>query len=85
MKNLHAIKHIYPDAVFSMVNDDVKQITWVGESYPIPTAKELKDAIDAIDAAEAKALADKAAAKTSALAKLRGLGLTEDEAKAIFG
>lgn len=85
MKNLHAIKHIYPDAIFSMVDDDVKQITWVGESYPIPTAKALKDAITAMEAAEAKAIADKAAAKASAIAKLEALGLNLEEAQAIFG
>jgi hypothetical protein len=68
-----------------MVDDDVKQITWVGQEFPIPTAKQLKDAIAAMEAAEAKAIADKEAAKASAIAKLAVLGLTEEEAKAIIG
>jgi hypothetical protein len=85
MKNFNAIRFLYPEAIFSMVDDDVKQITWVGQEFPIPTAKQLKDAIAAMEAAEAKAIADKEAAKASAIAKLAVLGLTEDEAKAIIG
>jgi hypothetical protein len=85
MKKFHAIRYIYPDAVFSMIDDDVNQITWVGQEYPIPTAKELKDAIDAMEAAEAKVIADRAAAKASAIAKLEALGLNLEEAQAIFG
>lgn len=85
MKNFNAIRYLYPEAVFSMIDDDVKQITWVGESYPIPTAKALKDAVTAMEAAEAKAIADKAAAKASAIAKLEALGLNLEEAQAIFG
>jgi hypothetical protein len=85
MKNFNAIRFLYPEAIFSMVDDDVKQITWVGQEFPIPTAKQLKDAIAAMEAAEAQAIADKEAAKASAIAKLAVLGLTEDEAKAIIG
>lgn len=85
MKNFNAIKFLYPEAIFSMVNDDPNQITWVGEAFPIPTAKQLKDAIAAMEAAEAQAIADKAAAKASAIAKLEALGLNLEEAQAIFG
>ena len=84
MKNFNAIRHLYPDAIFSMVDDDVKQITWVGQEFPIPTAKALKDAIKAVEDAEAQAIADKEAAKVSALAKLEALGLSLDEVKAII-
>jgi hypothetical protein len=38
-----------------------------------------------MEAAEAKAIADKAAAKASAIAKLEALGLNLEEAQAIFG
>jgi hypothetical protein len=38
MKNFNAIRFLYPDAIFSMIDDDVKQITWVGQEYPVPTA-----------------------------------------------
>ena len=85
MKNFDAIRYIYPDAVFSMVDDDPKQITWVGQEFDIPTAKQLKDAIKALEDAEAKAIADKEAAKASAISKLEALGLTLPEAQAIIG
>jgi ATP-dependent protease HslVU (ClpYQ) ATPase subunit len=85
MKNFNAIRFLYPDAIFSMINDDVSMITWVGEEYPSPTAKQLSDAIKAIEDKEAQDLLDKEEAKNSALAKLQALGLTEAEAKAIAG
>jgi hypothetical protein len=85
MKNFAAIKFLYPTAEFSMINDDVKQITWAGEEFPIPNAKQLKDAIAAMEAAEAKVIADKEAAKASAIAKLEALGLNLAEAQAIIG
>lgn len=85
MKNFNAILYLYPDAVFSMVNDDVSMITWVGQEYPIPTAKQLSDAIKAIEDKEAQDVLDKEEAKNSALSKLQALGLTETEAKAIAG
>jgi hypothetical protein len=85
MKNFEAVRYIYPDAIFSMVNDDVSMITWVGQEYPVPTAKQLSDAIKAIEDKEAQDILDKEAAKNSALTKLQALGLTEAEAKAIAG
>jgi hypothetical protein len=85
MKNFNAIRFLYPDAIFSMINDDVSMITWVGEEYPSPTAKQLSDAIKAIEDKEAQDVLDKETAKNSALTKLQDLGLTEAEAKAIAG
>ena len=83
MKNFNAIKYIYPASEFSMVNDDVNQIAWVGQSYPIPTAEELQNAIAAIEAAEAAKAAELAANKESARAKLAALGLTGEEIAAL--
>jgi hypothetical protein len=85
MKNFNAVRYIYPNAEFSMINDDVSMITWVGEEFPIPTKKQLSDAIKAIEDKEIQDLASQEAAKNSALAKLQALGLTESEAKAIAG
>jgi hypothetical protein len=85
MKNFDAVRFLYPNAVFSMVNDDVSMITWVGEEFPIPSKKQLSDAIKALEDKESQDLADKEAAKNSALTKLQSLGLTEAEAKAIAG
>ena len=83
MKNFNAIKFLYPSSEFSMVNDDVNQITWVGDSYPIPTAKELEDAILAMEAAEAAEAAELVSNKESAKAKLAALGLTPEEIAAL--
>jgi hypothetical protein len=85
MKNFNAVRFLYPDAVFSMVNDDVSMITWVGEEFPTPTAKQLSDAIKSIEDKEAQDILDKEESKNSALSKLQALGLTEAEAKAIAG
>jgi hypothetical protein len=85
MKNFNAIRFLYPDAEFSMINDDVAMITWVGQDYPIPTKQELDNAIKAIEDKEAQDLQDREDLKNSALAKLQALGLTEEEAKAVAG
>jgi hypothetical protein len=84
MKNFDAVRYIYPDAVFSMVDDDVNQITWVGQDYAIPTAEQITTAIAAIEAADAQAIINKAAAKATAEAKLLALGLTADEVAALI-
>lgn len=83
MKNYDAIRFLYPDAKFSIVNDDVSMITWVGEQYPIPTEEELQNAIQTMEAQEAQKLAAQVAAKGSARAKLAALGLTEEEIAAL--
>ena len=83
MKNFNAIQFLYPDAVFSMVNDNPNQITWVGQEFPIPTDKQLTNAIQAMEDEEEAATAAKADAKASAIAKLEALGLSAEEIAAI--
>ena len=83
MKNFNAVRFLYPEAIFSMVDDDVNKITWVGQEYPVPTAEQLSEAIAAMEAAEAKAIADKEAAKISAQAKLAAIGLSSEEIAAL--
>jgi hypothetical protein len=83
MKNFNAIKFLYPEAEFSMINDDVTKITWVGQSYPVPSAEELQNTIAAMEAAEAAKAAEQAANKESARAKLAALGLTPEEIAAL--
>jgi hypothetical protein len=83
MKNFNAIQFLYPEAVFSMVNDDPNQITWVGQEFPIPTVEQLEDAITAMKAEEAAKVTAKAAAKESAQAKLTALGLSGEEIAAL--
>ena len=83
MKNFNAIRFLYPDAIFSMVDDDPNKITWVGQEFPIPTEEELAAAINAAEEQEAAAIAAKAAAKAAAMAKLEALGLSIEEVAAI--
>ena len=83
MKNFNAVRYIYPDAVFGMVDDNPQQITWIGQEYPIPTAEQIAAAIAAMEGAEAQEIIDKAAAKASAEAKLAALGLTVEEIAAL--
>lgn len=80
MKNFDVIRHIYPDAIFSMIDDDLAQITWVGQQYDIPTTQEIANAISEIEAA-ANA---KIALRESAIEKLTEFGLTIDEVNAII-
>lgn len=79
MKNFNAIRYIYPDAIFSMVDDDPQQITWVGQEYDIPTAEQITSATAALEAEDAA----KITARESALAKLAALGLTVEEIAAL--
>ena len=84
MKNFAAIQFLYPTAKFSMINDDVKQITWVGEEFPIPTTDQLQNAIQEMETAETEQLATQTALKESAKAKLiAGQPLTPEEAATI--
>ena len=83
MKNFNAIRFLYPEAVFSMVNDDPNQITWVGQEFPIPTDEQLTNAIAAMEAEEVAKAAAKTAAKESAQAKLTALGLSSEEIAAL--
>lgn len=85
MKNSKAIMALRPNAEFTMNDDDPSTIIWHTEGVTTPTAKEIKDAIKAMEAEEAAQVAAKEAARTSAIAKLAALGLTLDEAQAIIG
>jgi len=79
-----AISSLFPTAEY-IVNNDNGEVTWLN-----PTTAPVTDAqIDAeLVRLQAKAITDKQtqeSAKTSALAKLAALGLTQDEVKALVG
>jgi hypothetical protein len=80
-----AISSLRPGAEFTMNNDDIKTIVWHTEGVTTPTKKQIDDEIKRLEAAEVQSIADKAAAKASAIAKLEALGLNLEEAQAIFG
>jgi glucuronate isomerase len=85
MINMKAIQYLRPDAEFVMTDDDPSTIVWHTEGVTTPTAKQIKDAIKAMETEDATFIATKAAAKASAIAKLEALGLNLDEAQAIIG
>lgn len=79
-----AIKKINPDAEFTINADDIDQITWLNGTTPI--AKENIEAmIPTVEAEEAQKILDKEAANESAVNKLKGLGLTDEEIEAFRG
>jgi hypothetical protein len=80
-----AIASLRPGTEFTMNNDDIKTIVWHTEGVTTPTKKQIDDEIKRLEAAEAKVIADKEAAKASAIAKLEALGLNLAEAQAIIG
>jgi hypothetical protein len=82
---VQALRSLRPGAEFTMNDEDLSTIVWYTEGVKTPTKKEVADEIKRLEAAEAKAIADKAAAKASAIAKLEALGLNLEEAQAIFG
>jgi hypothetical protein len=84
MSNFKAIQYLYPNAEFTINDDDVSTIVWKTEGITTPSAKQIQDAIKTMGAAEAKAISDKEAAKASTLAKLEKLGLTAEEIQATF-
>jgi len=87
MKNYlsNAIYLLKPTAEFSFTDNDYSTIKWDNLDGDAPTKSEIDAAIKTIKANEAKAEADKEAAKQSAQAKLAALGLTEEEVASILG
>jgi hypothetical protein len=82
---VQALRSLRPGAEFTINDEDISTIVWYTEGVKTPTKKEIADEIKRLEAAEAKAIEDKAAAKASAIAKLEALGLNLEEAQAIFG
>lgn len=85
MSNFEAIKYIYPEVEFTMTNDDTSTIIWHTEGITTPTKKQIEDAIIALEIEKENSNQQKIQNKESALNKLKALGLTEDEAKALVG
>ena len=83
MKNFEAIQYLYPEAAFSMVDDDISTIAWRTEGITTPTQEEINKAIAAMEAETVAKAAAKAAAKESAQAKLAAIGLTPEEIAAV--
>jgi hypothetical protein len=82
---IQALSSLRPNSQFTITDEDLSSIVWHTEGTTTPTKKQIDDEIKRLKDAEAKAIADKEAAKKSAIAKLEALGLTLPEAQAIIG
>ena len=80
-KVLEAIKKINPDAQASITVEDLNTIRWENGTTPISIA-DIQAQIPVVEQEIADAAAKKIADKASADAKLKALGLTDDEIKA---
>ena len=80
-KVLEAIKKINPDAQASITDEDLNTIRWENGTAPISISA-IQAQIPVVEQEIADAAAKKIADKESANAKLKALGLTDDEIEA---
>lgn len=80
-----AVASLRPGVEWTMNGDDVENIIWHTEGVQPLTSAEVQAEVKRLEKAAAQAVADREAAKASALAKLEALGLTTEEAQAIAG
>ena len=80
-KVLEEIKKINPDAQASITDEDLNTIRWENGTTPISIA-DIQAQIPVVEQEIADAAAKKIADKASADAKLKALGLTDDEIEA---
>ena len=78
-----AIKIINPDANFVVEDNDVTKITWVAGTTPI-SESDINAKLSEADAIDAAKLTTKQTNKTNAIAKLKALGLTDDEINSLI-
>ena len=78
-----AIKLINPNANFTVEDNDVTKITWVAGTTPI-SESDINAKLSEADAIDAAKLTTKQTNRTNAIAKLKGLGLTDDEINALI-
>ena len=73
-----AIKLINPNANFVVEDNDVTKITWSTGTTPI-SQSDINAKLSEADAIDAAKLTTKQTNRTNAIAKLKALGLTDDE------
>ena len=78
---IKAIQKINPTAEVSVSSGDINTIIWENGTTPIPVA-DIQAQLPIVEQEIADAAAQKIADKESANAKLRALGLTDDEIEA---
>ena len=82
-KIIAAILKINPNAQVSVSDNDINQITWENGTTPIPKA-DIEAKMAELPSEEEEA-AQKETDKSSGKQKLKDLGLTDDEIKALTG
>jgi len=80
-KIIDAIRKINPDAEVSIRNNDINDIVWENGTTPI-SQSDIEAQIPIVEKEIADAAAKKIVDKASADAKLKALGLTDDEIEA---
>ena len=78
-----AIKHLRPTAEFSFEENDYSTIKWDVLEGDAPTQAEIDEAIEQVKADEIAEAEAKEQAKIEAEAKLKKLGLTSDDLRAL--
>jgi hypothetical protein len=79
---IKAILKINPTAEVSVSGNDINTIVWENGTTPIPVA-DIQAQIPVVEQEEADAATKKINDKASANAKLKALGLTDDEIEAL--
>ena len=79
---IEVILKINPNAKVAITDNDINQIEWLDGTTPIPKA-DIEAMITTVEAEVATAATKKINDKASANAKLKALGLTDDEIKAL--
>ena len=81
-KIIKAIQKINPTAEVSVAEEDINSIVWENGTTPI-SKEDIQAQLPVVEQEIADAAAKKIADKASANAKLKALGLTDDEIEAI--
>lgn len=82
MKISKAIKKINPNADFTVNGEDVNQITWLNNTTPI-SVEDIQAQISTVETEIKQEETNRINARTSAINKLKALGLTDEEIEAL--
>jgi len=80
---LKALEKLRPNSEWIWHGQDYEGLEWLDTEQTKPTEEQINNKASTIEAEEQQAKKDSENAKTSAITKLKDLGLTDDEIKAI--
>lgn len=81
---LKVIQYINPDAKCQITDNDVNKIEWLDGTTPI-SAEDINAKISEYETAEATKKTNHESKEASGKTKLKNLGLTDEEIKALIG